>query len=127
MPVRSTGALDLCMDTIHYSQRSRHSVAFWLVTPVLAELGWLSLLWPLVPSTGAAWLVTLSMPLPIAGYAYLAVTGINKLSLRSSTSLLTRGLAFLLAVSVGALIFLLLYLVQHLLGGQFHYKYFHTH
>jgi hypothetical protein len=115
------------MKLIQHKQRTWHRLVFWVITLALAELGWLGLLWPLVPSTRVAWLVTLLMPLPIAGYVYLAVNGINWLSLRSSTSLLTRGLAVVLAASVGVLIFLMLYLVEHWLGGQFHYRYLSQH
>ena len=124
---RSTDQLDLRMDAIQHNLRTWQCAALWVIAPVFAELGWLSLLWPLVPFTGAAWLITLLVPFPIAGYMYLVVKGINRLSLRSSASLLTRGLAIALAVSVGVLIFLLLYMVQHWLDGQFHYRYMHGH
>ena len=112
------------MSAIHLSRR-RNPLFVWVAMLVAAELFWLGLLWPLVPSTVIAWLVTLLMPLPISGYGYLVVRGIDRLSLRSNQTLLTRGLGVLLALSVGALICLALILVQHSLDSQFHYRYFH--
>ena len=115
------------MEAIHQTPRKGQRVLFWVVMPVVAEVGWLGLLWPLVPSTGIAWLVTLLVPLPIAGYVYLVARAIDRLSLRSNPSVLIRGLAVLLAVSVGAIIFLLLFIVERSLGGQFHYRYLGGH
>jgi hypothetical protein len=97
------------------------ALAVALLAAVGTEIFWLGMLWPMMPSTPLAWTVTLLLPIPIAAYAYLVVRLLLWLSGRLGPTLLYRGLAIPLAVSVGVVIFALLLVAERKLGGQYHY------
>jgi len=95
----------------------RHAAAALLVGEVI----WLSLLYPLVPGSLLAWVVTLFLPIPIVMYGYFALGAVCWLSPQSPASKWRQLLAALVAISFGVLVFLAVYCVEHQLSGQFHY------
>jgi hypothetical protein len=95
------------------------STAFFLIGEVI----WFGLLYPLVPTSPVAWIVTLLLPIPIAAYAFFAVRTIYWIAPQPPARIWRQALAVLLAVSVGVFIFVAVYLAQHQLLGQFHYGY----
>ena len=95
----------------------------WTASLLIGEVAWFGLLYPLVPTSRVAWIVTLLLPIPIAAYAYLAVRTIHWVAPQRPARMWRQALAVLLAVSVGAIIFVAVYVAQHQLLGQFHYGY----
>jgi hypothetical protein len=103
------------------------SLIKWTAFLFVGEVVWLSLLYPLDPTAPVAWTVTLLLPMPIAGYAYVAVRTILWIAPQPLARIWRQTLAALLAVSVGVIIFVAVYLAQHQFHGQFHYGYWRPH
>ena len=99
------------------------SLIKWTAFVLIGEVVWLGLLYPLVPTSPVAWVVTLLLPIPIAAYAYLVVRIIHWIAPQSPARIWKQALAALLAISVGAIVFVAVYVAQHQLLGQFHYGY----
>jgi hypothetical protein len=99
------------------------SLIKWTALLLVGEVAWLGLLYPLVPNSPLAWIVTLILPFPIAAYAYLAVRAIHWIAPQPPARIWRQALAVLLAISVGAIVFVAVYVAQHQLLGQFHYGY----
>jgi hypothetical protein len=97
------------------------SLIKWTAFVLIAEVVWLSLLYPLVPTSSVAWVVTLLLPIPIAAYAYLAVRTIYWIAPQRPAGIWRQALAALLAISVGVIVFVAVYVAQHQFLGQFHY------
>jgi hypothetical protein len=103
------------------------SLIKWAALVLVGELLWLSLLYPLMPTSPFAWTVTLLLPVPIGAYAYCALRGIFWLSPQPPAALRRQLLAAVLAISVGVLTFLLIAFAERQLVGQFQYGVFRSH
>ena len=97
-----------------------------LVAAVVAELIWFALLHPLVPRTLHAALVLALLPIVIVAYVYFIVGVLAGLSDAPLNVRFRQLLGLVLALSVGGLIFGLLYAAQRHLQGELGYFWFRS-
>jgi len=84
----------------------------WLGLTAVGEIIWFSVLYPLVPRTLRAACVLALIPLPLAGYVYLVVYLLRRLADAQWNLRVRQGITLVLAISVGCVGFVLLWITE---------------
>jgi hypothetical protein len=92
-----------------------------LAGAIVAEVLWLALLYPLVPATTTAWLLTLVFPAAVGVYTWGTLAFLLGSVWPPGPVWFQRALSILLAISPGLVLFVGLYFMQRALSGQFRY------
>jgi hypothetical protein len=107
----SASPLDLCMGPTPFRSALRNWPQ-WLGLTAVGEILWFSVLYPLVPRTLRAACVLALIPLPLAGYVYLVVHLLRRLADAQWNLRVRQGITLVLAVSVGCVGFVLVWITE---------------
>ena len=95
----------------------------WLAIAAGVELVWFGQLYPLVPRTAAGAIILAALPLPVAGYIYVAVKALFWVADRTWPHWVRRTTSVAIAVSVGFVIFGIILAAEMARRSDFGYRF----